>query len=488
MTTATPPPEADEFTEIRGAARALAGAAFSALQEDHVVPPSRYRPFLQVGRDYEGGDVNVPEFARLCELLDAAFPDRFGLPLGTPGRDFASHWAYSFIEACIARCSRNDEPFEATSTGVEESVAELLAALRSSDAMVAACRLVSHVTTSDGAPVDLLGVHVVPAEFRDGIFEEIARHIPGGYSAFNGDDPWPMAQPLSILSVEDRGIDRYQVASALAARIARFLRLIRLLYASTSQSIYEVRGETTLVRQLKPHSTVFNGSHALVQRTIRLSPANESALAGLSGLVEDVNRQPAGMLVTSFGMAMGKFSESFQSGGWDEQIVDLTTALEGALSGSSSTDIILRLKTRAAALLAEADDPAEAIFNDIKHLYDLRSKLVHGGSLRETDLRRRNYAISTVPDDAPAGTATAYMVDRLRDLVRRALLLRICLGSGPVALWPIDDDKDVDAKLADDATRAEWRSAWRERLADIGAQDAASRAREAGEFYSPEET
>ena len=178
MTTTSPPLGDDELAELRAAARALAGASFSSLREDHVVPPSRYRPFLQVGRDYEGGDVNIPEFARLCELLDAAFPNRFGLPLGAPGREFANHWAYSFIEACIARCSRNDEPFESTARGVEESVAELLAALQSSDAMVAACRLVSHVTTSDGRPVDLLGVHVVPAEFRGGIFEEIARHIP----------------------------------------------------------------------------------------------------------------------------------------------------------------------------------------------------------------------------------------------------------------------------------------------------------------------
>src|ERR1700728_2148344 len=203
MTAATLPPNGDEFAEIRSVAAALAGAAFSALEEDHVVPPSRYRPFLRVGRDYEGGDVNVPEFARLCELLDAAFPDRFGLPLGAPGRQFANHWAYSFIEACIARCSRNDEAFETTARGVEDSVAELLAALRSSDGVVAACRLASHVTTSDGAPIDLLGVHIVPAEFRGGIFEEVARHIPGGYSAFNGDEPWPMAQPLSILTVED---------------------------------------------------------------------------------------------------------------------------------------------------------------------------------------------------------------------------------------------------------------------------------------------
>ena len=79
----------------------MAGAAFGAAK-DGVIPPSRYRPDSRVGRDYEGGDVNVPQFGHMREFLDAAFPDRFTPPVGTLGRDFPSHWAYSFIEACIA--------------------------------------------------------------------------------------------------------------------------------------------------------------------------------------------------------------------------------------------------------------------------------------------------------------------------------------------------------------------------------------------------
>jgi hypothetical protein len=34
---------------------ALAGAAFAALREENLIPPSRYHPYLAVGRDYEGG-------------------------------------------------------------------------------------------------------------------------------------------------------------------------------------------------------------------------------------------------------------------------------------------------------------------------------------------------------------------------------------------------------------------------------------------------
>ena len=94
---------------------------------------------------------------------------------------------------------------------------------------------------------------------------------------------------------------------------------------------------------------------------------------------------------------------------------------------------------------------------------------------------------TSVPKDAPAGTATAYMVDRLRDLARRSILARVALGTPPDPLWPIAGDEGVDATLSDDAAREQWRSAWREGLSAVGAGAAANRARPANEFFSPEE-
>ena len=473
-------------SRIHAAALAFVDEAFAALTEDHVVPPSRYHPYLRVGRDYEGGDVNVPTFADLKEVLESSFPERFALPLGDKERDFADLWVYSLLEASIARCSRNGEAFVATSIGVEESTAELLTAMQSRDGKVSTCRLVAHLTTADGGAFDVGDVHVVPVQSIQDIANEVARHIPGGYSAFGGNDPWPMEFPLCLITASDRGIDRYAVGDVLSRRLERFLRLVRLLTGTTTHSIYEITGEATLVRWMNPASTVFQGSHYLVKRTAQLSSEGALAIESLGQLLDSMVQMPPKMMVTSFGMALSKFASSFQGGGWDEQIVDLMTAFEGALSGTSKTDVILRLKTRAAALLAESDDPAKAIFEDIDHLYDLRSKLVHGGSLTESELRKRTYGISTVPDDSPAGTAAAHMVDRLRDLVRRALLMRICLASGPTIHWPIDDDRSVDSQLADDALRSQWRQAWHDRLVELGAPTAYARISQAVDFFSPE--
>ena len=42
---------------------------------------------------------------------------------------------------------------------------------------------------------------------------------------------------------------------------------------------------------------------------------------------------------------------------------------------------------------------------------------------------------------------------RLRDLVRRSFLARLCPAAGPEALWPFDGSASVDAAFADDIER-----------------------------------
>ena len=56
----------------------------------------------------------------------------------------------------------------------------------------------------------------------------------------------------------------------------------------------------------------------------------------------------------------------------------------------------------------------------------------------------------------------------MRDLVRRAILARLCLAAKPDPLWPFAVNATVDAILADDAQRAAWRASWHERLAELG--------------------
>ena len=84
--------------------------------------------------------------------------------------------------------------------------------------------------------------------------------------------------------------------------------------------------------------------------------------------------------------------------------------------------------------------------------------------------------ISTVPDDAMFGVALAFAVDRMRDLVRRSFLARLCLASGTTPLWPFAQSTPIDAALADDTTRAHWRTHWHDQLTVLGTPTAADPA------------
>ena len=77
----------------------------------------------------------------------------------------------------------------------------------------------------------------------------------------------------------------------------------------------------------------------------------------------------------------------------------------------------------------------------------------------------------TAPEGSD-GIVMAQGVERLRDLVRRALLARICLAAGEPPMWPLNaqdrDDSAVDVAMADDAERVRWRDSWRQALGPAG--------------------
>ena len=185
-------------------------------------------------------------------------------------------------------------------------------------------------------------------------------------------------------------------------------------------------------------------------------------------------------------MAKHKFQMSYHAHAWFEQLVDLSTAFEAALSGTDRTDVLLRLRTRASALLATDKDPAGAIFKDIGLLYELRSRLIHGTGLSERSLAKTAKSITAVPDDSMPGEAVAHAIDRLRDLVRRALLARICLAADDPPLWRLGEDHGVDAQLADASTRDKWCAKWRNVLGSFDAHRSVDRPRPAVSFISEE--
>lgn len=486
-----------ENRDLRAASRQFIAAAFDVLRDQHVVPTPIFHPYVAVGRDYFGDPIRaLAEYEALEAHLNDAYPERFAEPLKRRHSEFASTYMFSFLEACVARCAR-DGSFDPDSQAVDKSIDELLALLGTKAYEVVCCRHVSHLTTTSGADVQIGDVLVVPEpEQWGGLIERIQREIRGAAGAWNRDDPRPYDPPHSLLITRQVSDDPnpYEVSNRLSGRLERFLLLGRLLTAGTLQSAYEVSGTTTLVSRMDPLMSTFRRSwlDILVRRTVRLTGNEGAAFAAIGDLIDTADVKRQGMAATSFDVALSKFNRSHGSESPYEHLVDLTTALEAALIGAEkeTEGLTLRLRSRVAALLATDDDPSKALFADVSELYGLRSKLVHGGQIKQKDLRKVIGRISTVPADAGEhrfGVALGHVVDRMRDLVRRAILARLCLAAEPDPLWPFHGDTAVDAILTDDVHRADWRTRWHERLAALGVEYAAGPPRSAVDFLSQED-
>ena len=156
---------------------------------------------------------------------------------------------------------------------------------------------------------------------------------------------------------------------------------------------------------------------------------------------------------------------------WFDTLVDLAVGLEAALiGGADHEEIGLRLRSRAAALLATPTDTAPRIYEDVKRIYNLRSLVVHGSNPPAERLEAQAFQVSVAERSHRKGEKWALVIDRSRDLLRRAILARGFLTDA--GAWPTTGRKaerfDVDALLIDAAARDELRGVWRGGLAEIG--------------------
>jgi hypothetical protein len=119
----------------------------------------------------------------------------------------------------------------------------------------------------------------------------------------------------------------------------------------------------------------------------------------------------------------------------DSQLVDTITAAE-ALLGSGTTELTFKLSFRAAGLLGRTTEERLRIFQAMKDFYDVRSKAVHGATMKAKQLH------------------TLERVDDARDFVRRLLLAFVRLTASPSARYNrAFFNERLDAALQDDRAR-----------------------------------
>jgi hypothetical protein len=466
-------PTGPELDTLRHAATDMIAEAWDALAAEHVVPCSRYRPYIQVGRDYEGWILmDRPAFMRFSGLLARLYPEWFDAAEGKSPRWFPDNFAFRFAEACVTELTRQEKTGAASGDAVEAVLPELVDYLGSADTRLACARRVSHLMTADRAELTVAGVTIL-AHRQGGESRQIAEAIPTAHSAFNGERPRSFARPEATVVSYATGSDPFTLAVKAARPIDRFLLALHLLYGTTASGIYQVTGETTPVglhsarMDVLPHT-----EFPLTVRPAMVSQATVQPIEKLLALYDSTEHRRPKELVHGLEIAISKFTDSFSPRSWSEKIVDLATALEAALSGRDKTDVTLRICTRAAHLLSTDGDRPQVIYADVKALYDMRSSLVHGSVIMEKELNKWLAVISTASQGSSLRMRIELAVDRLRDLVRRSILLRLLLNS--IDRWPLrGDPPPLDQILADADAAQELRNTWHQGAADLGAPEAA---------------
>ena len=483
---------------VESASRAFLASAFAVLKSECVIPRPFYDPYVSVGHEYFGASIMaLPEYQHLEEQLKATYESRFPDSPGPGYRENPpSTYVFALLDAGVA-CSAREGDFDLPSEIVDPLLVELRVMLEKTTYDVVCARHVLHLTTADAREAAIGDVTIVPRksdqDYR-GLQNRIQREIAGAALAWNRKVPTPFDSPDALLIIRRtiNGPNPYKDCESLSVELERFLMLARLLTSGTTYSAYEVSGMPTLIAPMKPVMHAFQRSPLpyLVRRTVRLTGDEGPAFGALGDLIDAAEVKREGMVTTSFDVALRKFNFSHVAESPYEQLVDLATALEAVLIGTEAENegLSLRLRTRTAALLATENDEATSLFSDVGQLYSLRSKLVHGGQIKRNDLRKTIVKVSTVAaedtTDQRFGIGLAHAVDRMRDIVRRAILARLCLAEKPTPLWPFEGGISVDAELADDSNRAAWRTHWRQRLAGLGVESAADRAREAVDFLT----
>jgi hypothetical protein len=461
-----------EVETLRRAAVDMISEAWGALARDHVVPCSRYRPYVRVGRDYEGTSVmGRPAFAQFSAALRNLYPEWFDAEPGAFPRWYPDNLVCSFIDACVAELSRQGESGDAPSDAVEAMVLELVDYLDAPEAQVGCARRVSHLMTEDKQEMTVAGVTIL-AQRRWEEIRQIADVIPTARAAFNGDPPFSFAPPEATLVSYATGPDPFKLRAAAERCIDRLLLAIHLLDGATTAGVFQVTGETTLVcRYSAGVDVLVYDEHPVPVRPAVISPASVQPVERLLALYDGTEHRAPKEVVHGLQMAVLKFTTSFAPKPWFEKVVDLTTALEATLSGTDKADVTMRICSRAAQILSTDRDSPQTIYGDVKALYDLRSNLVHGSVITEKQLDKWIASVSVVSPDRTPRMRIELVVDRLRDLVRRSILARLVLNDD--GRWRLrGDPPPIDQLLADPGTAAKWREAWHQRMGELGAAEA----------------
>jgi len=398
------------------------------------------------------------------QALREAYPDRFPQGSAFPFAD-PHEYAAAFIRAVIADAICDNTPLRANSAAVRSLLNELHRLLSKRGQTFASLWLIDDVdfTAVDGQIVNGIVLRAPKniAQTVSSLFPEAwwASWPHHGASAYQGGLLFAMAEGVS---------QHWDTTDTLNLSIRRIVDAIHLATGSTGFDRTVWLGEPSMIHLNIPEAqpqTELGIVESPWRRVAKVTPADLAGLSALGALLAQAQTQTPNRggqpTVPSLAIAVGRYRRSLTDENWRDAVFDLAIALEAALPGKEKIET--RLRNWAAWLLADdGQSEAATIRRDIKHLYDLRSDLIHGNARYERTpakmCEERGFAQTHHLDPMWP------LLDSWRDIVRRVICARLLLADIRCgdALWPLIGGTAVQATLADPKRR----SAWRQRLAE----------------------
>jgi hypothetical protein len=405
--------------------------------------------------------------AGFIAALRAAYPARFGEESKFPYKD-PEQYVRAYLSAVIAAGLIEDGRVRARSQAATAMLHELHQSVIQDGQRFGVLWLIGDV---DFAAVDREKVGDItllrptfPAEML------VSRLLPGALWAHDHGYPMPGAKHSGLMWAIGAGSGHHwDVTTPINNGMGRFMQALRLATAATSVERMVWLGEPSMIH-IQPQEAwpqVEQGPMEWLRRVAKISPEQLPGLRRLASMMDrlevpsDEKQNKKGAL-PGIVVAIRRYSRSHRVPLWQDTVLELSTALEACLGPrNKDQEIGLTLRTRAAHLLAHDDsEQAETIYKDLTDLYTLRSDIIHGNPkwtrTPEDLLKDRGYEHIWERDRMHT------MLDRWRDIVRRAITARLMLGDatlGEGALWPLaGQEPPVDRYLARRDRRDEWRT------------------------------
>lgn len=457
----------------------LLNACFSKIVHRYLNDyfPARYP---RAGIDYDGFLVHGrSEFKNLEAWLTTNFPSKFAGVIQSPSAEIASTYIFQFVELATYRSVSSGQTSQPDEVRTIQTIDEFYAALQSGTISRKTMRFLCNVQVETDEPIDfrdatLLNERTEIHQNHPQLYNEIPSSIKlrGDEFPFTFDGPhcWILAERRTETS-EVRDAD-----AALDKVLNRYVLALSLFSGGSIWESFQVQGSTEEWSAAFTHVDKFVGQGDRLNGKARalISRSDSAAIDTIGDWVEAAVLRTDEILVSAIGLALQKFRHAAPVKHAFERIIDYFTVLEACLIfDSERTGFTTLLYDRCAYLLQLPDDEPKRIRKDLEQLYDIRSLLVHGTNISQAKFEKLIRKVGLVADmeahSGQLGIQLEIAVYRLRDLARRAILMRLAFHNSRTGTWKLGTEIDL-RDLADRPDLvAELNNEWRETLAIHGA-------------------